>query len=151
MSKGDKLTWWIHLRARIHASHAWHRGSNPLSTTQNRQLRLSVFFCLYACFMQSRRERICEQWHTRRFAQITCQREKVESHLRCGNGVRLGSLLTGASLYWHTTTQWSTFARPLRTHKTKKRITFRLSFLAVRRGLEPLTPCVTGTYSNQLN
>ena len=22
---------------------------------------------------------------------------------------------------------------------------------AVRRGLEPLTPCVTGTYSNQLN
>ena len=34
---------------------------------------------------------------------------------------------------------------------TKKRITFRLSFLAVRRGLEPLTPCVTGTYSNQLN
>ena len=23
--------------------------------------------------------------------------------------------------------------------------------LAVRRGLEPLTPCVTGTYSNQLN
>ena len=24
-------------------------------------------------------------------------------------------------------------------------------FLAVRRGLEPLTPCVTGTYSNQLN
>jgi len=21
----------------------------------------------------------------------------------------------------------------------------------VRRGLEPLTPCVTGTYSNQLN
>ena len=25
------------------------------------------------------------------------------------------------------------------------------SFSAVRRGLEPLTPCVTGTYSNQLN
>ena len=24
-------------------------------------------------------------------------------------------------------------------------------FGAVRRGLEPLTPCVTGTYSNQLN
>ena len=24
-------------------------------------------------------------------------------------------------------------------------------FSAVRRGLEPLTPCVTGTYSNQLN
>ena len=36
-------------------------------------------------------------------------------------------------------------------NNTKKRITFRLSFLAVRRGLEPLTPCVTGTYSNQLN
>lgn len=26
-----------------------------------------------------------------------------------------------------------------------------VSLLAVRRGLEPLTPCVTGTYSNQLN
>ena len=26
-----------------------------------------------------------------------------------------------------------------------------LLILAVRRGLEPLTPCVTGTYSNQLN
>lgn len=24
-------------------------------------------------------------------------------------------------------------------------------YMAVRRGLEPLTPCVTGTYSNQLN
>lgn len=24
-------------------------------------------------------------------------------------------------------------------------------FLAVRTGLEPATPCVTGTYSNQLN
>ena len=46
-SKWDKVIWWIHLRARIHASHAWHRGSNPLSTTQNRQLRLSVFFVLY--------------------------------------------------------------------------------------------------------
>ena len=43
-SKGDKVIWWIHLRARIRASHARHRGSNPLSTTQNRQLRLSVFF-----------------------------------------------------------------------------------------------------------
>ena len=28
---------------------------------------------------------------------------------------------------------------------------YLLPFLAVRRGLEPLTPCVTGTYSNQLN
>ena len=28
---------------------------------------------------------------------------------------------------------------------------FPAPFLAVRRGLEPLTPCVTGTYSNQLN
>ncbi len=26
--------WWIHLRARIRASHARHRGSNPLSTTK---------------------------------------------------------------------------------------------------------------------
>ena len=28
---------------------------------------------------------------------------------------------------------------------------FLSGLLAVRRGLEPLTPCVTGTYSNQLN
>ena len=37
--------------------------------------------------------------------------------------------------------------------KTKKpaRLTDRLLSLAVRTGLEPATPCVTGTYSNQLN
>lgn len=29
--------------------------------------------------------------------------------------------------------------------------TTSFSLLAVRRGLEPLTPCVTGTYSNRLN
>ena len=29
-----KNQWWIHLRARIRASHARHRGSNPLSTTK---------------------------------------------------------------------------------------------------------------------
>ena len=29
-----KLTRWIHLRVRIRASHARHRGSNPLSTTR---------------------------------------------------------------------------------------------------------------------
>ena len=33
----------------------------------------------------------------------------------------------------------------------KKRRLEKVVFLAVRRGLEPLTPCVTGTYSNQLN
>ena len=38
-----------------------------------------------------------------------------------------------------------------RQNKIKKERNF-LSFLfAVRRGLEPLTPCVTGTYSNLLN
>ena len=31
--------WWIHLRARIPASHAGHRGSNPLSTTKNEARR----------------------------------------------------------------------------------------------------------------
>ena len=31
--------WWIHLRARIPASHAGHRGSNPLSTTRNEAMR----------------------------------------------------------------------------------------------------------------
>lgn len=39
-----KLTRWIHLRVRIRASHARHRGSNPLSTTKR-----SVsgrFFCV---------------------------------------------------------------------------------------------------------
>ena len=34
--------------------------------------------------------------------------------------------------------------------KQKRVLKFQDSF-AVRRGLEPLTPCVTGTYSNQLN
>ena len=33
----------------------------------------------------------------------------------------------------------------------KKKTTQKVVFSAVRRGLEPLTPCVTGTYSNQLN
>ena len=36
--------------------------------------------------------------------------------------------------------------------KTKKREKhFRISLFAVRTGLEPVTPCVTGMYSNQLN
>ena len=37
--------------------------------------------------------------------------------------------------------------------KTKKPVSIanRLLSLAVRTGLEPATPCVTGTYSNQLN
>ena len=30
----NQTKWWIHLRARIRASHARHRGSNPLSTTK---------------------------------------------------------------------------------------------------------------------
>ena len=35
---------------------------------------------------------------------------------------------------------------------TKKEDNLSIVFFgAVRRGLEPLTPCVTGTYSNQLN
>ena len=50
VSKGnnlsDTLKWWIHLRARIHASHAWHRGSNPLSTPK-RATKVARFFCLY--------------------------------------------------------------------------------------------------------
>ena len=35
--------------------------------------------------------------------------------------------------------------------RTKKEDNLSIIFSAVRRGLEPLTPCVTGTYSNQLN
>ena len=42
------------------------------------------------------------------------------------------------------------FAETTHMDKTKKDdLVVILS--AVRRGLEPLTPCVTGTYSNQLN
>ncbi len=35
----------------------------------------------------------------------------------------------------------------------KKRVLkhYRFKTLAVRTGLEPVTPCVTGMYSNQLN
>ena len=42
----DKHNWSIHLRARIPASHAGHRGSNPLSTTK-RRLSVVFFLCLY--------------------------------------------------------------------------------------------------------
>ena len=35
--------------------------------------------------------------------------------------------------------------------ETKKTDNLKVIRFAVRRGLEPLTPCVTGTYSNQLN
>ncbi len=37
--------WWIHLRARIRASHARHRGSNPLSTTKQSRRLSVVCFC----------------------------------------------------------------------------------------------------------
>ena len=42
-----KQKWWIHLRARIRASHARHRGSNPLSTTKAEQTTISrlLLFC----------------------------------------------------------------------------------------------------------
>ena len=42
--KNDKHTWSIHLRARIPASHAGHRGSNPLSTTKADNLTVVCFF-----------------------------------------------------------------------------------------------------------
>ena len=48
--KNDKHTWSIHLRARIPASHAGHRGSNPLSTTQEEeavQWTASLYWKLY--------------------------------------------------------------------------------------------------------
>ncbi len=37
--------------------------------------------------------------------------------------------------------------------KAPKSLNFRalISIFAVRTGLEPVTPCVTGMYSNQLN
>ena len=37
LSLHSQNRWWIHLRARIRASHARHRGSNPLSTTTTKQ------------------------------------------------------------------------------------------------------------------
>ena len=37
------------------------------------------------------------------------------------------------------------------TDGKQKKDNLSIILLAVRRGLEPLTPCVTGTYSNQLN
>ena len=43
-----KFIWWIHLRARIRASHARHRGSNPLSTTQTDNFGCLFFFCAMA-------------------------------------------------------------------------------------------------------
>ena len=46
--KNDKHTWSIHLRARIPASHAGHRGSNPLSTTK-KEAENSFFFRIYSC------------------------------------------------------------------------------------------------------
>ena len=53
-----KLTRWIHLRVRIRASHARHRGSNPLSTTrlpngrtQVRPFPVSCFLFPVSCFL----------------------------------------------------------------------------------------------------
>ena len=40
---------------------------------------------------------------------------------------------------------------PLRFIKTKTSPKFLWDSFAVRTGLEPVTPCVTGMYSNQLN
>ena len=42
--KNDKHIWSIHLRARIPASHAGHRGSNPLSTTKEIGVRCTPIF-----------------------------------------------------------------------------------------------------------
>ncbi len=40
----EKNQWWIHLRARIRASHARHRGSNPLSTTRNIGVQIALLY-----------------------------------------------------------------------------------------------------------
>ena len=45
-----KLTRWIHLRVRIRASHARHRGSNPLSTTRLPNGRTQVRPFPVSCF-----------------------------------------------------------------------------------------------------
>ena len=59
------------------------------------------------------------------------------------------------------TTGWkyskSSIIIPAYTKKSLKRLHFKdlysftKLFFAVRTGLEPVTPCVTGMYSNQLN
>ena len=41
-----KFQRWIHLRVRIRASHARHRGSNPLSTTKSDCNSRSFYYCL---------------------------------------------------------------------------------------------------------
>ena len=46
-----KLTRWIHLRVRIRASHARHRGSNPLSTTRLPNGRTQVRPFPVSCFL----------------------------------------------------------------------------------------------------
>lgn len=54
---------------------------------------------------------------------------------------------------------WSSYAistlastvKPLKEQALNYWLIFRFSLLAVRTGLEPATPCVTGMYSNQLN
>ena len=42
--------WWIHLRARIRASHARHRGSNPLSTTKDAEYQRLIFLSIFQTF-----------------------------------------------------------------------------------------------------
>lgn len=43
-------------------------------------------------------------------------------------------------------------AKVIKSHVEKQKAQkLLLSFCAVRTGLEPATPCVTGMYSNQLN
>ena len=41
---------WIHLRVRIRASHARHRGSNPLSTTKSDCNSRFLYFCTLKSF-----------------------------------------------------------------------------------------------------
>ena len=50
--KNDKHTWSIHLRARIPASHAGHRGSNPLSTTKKRSCFQLLFSYILLSFLR---------------------------------------------------------------------------------------------------
>ena len=44
--------WWIHLRARIRASHARHRGSNPLSTTKDAEYQRLIFLSIFQTFLK---------------------------------------------------------------------------------------------------
>ena len=56
-----------------------------------------------------------------------------------------------ARLFIWLTALSNTLHNPFEYTQTKKPLSITERLSAVRTGLEPVTPCVTGMYSNQLN